>query len=140
MGLLIDSNIFIDLERSKADLSDYIKGRDDEEIFISIISASELLHGVHRANTARIRAKRLAFVEAILRSLPILDLDLAIARSHAQLWSDLESQGLMIGVHDSWLAASCIAHDLTLITGNLREFNRVPGLTVENWGNNRETR
>ena len=133
MGLLIDSNIFIDLERNKADLSDYIKGREEEDVFISVISASELLHGVYRANTARIRANRLAFVEAILRSFPIIDLDLAAARSHAQLWSDLESRGLMIGVHDSWLAASCIAHDLTLITSNVREFKRVPGLKVETW-------
>ena len=133
MGFLIDSNIFIDLERSKTDLSDYINGREEEDVFISVISASELLHGVHRATTARIRAHRSAFVEAILKNFPIIDLDLETARSHAQLWSDLESRGLMIGVHDSWLAATCLAHDLTLITSNLREFKRVPGLKVERW-------
>ncbi len=133
MGLLIDSNIFIDLERSKTDLSEYVKGRKGEDIFISVISASELLHGIYRANTSRIRARRLAFVEAILTSLPILDIDLAVARSHARLWSDLGSRGLMIGVHDSWLAATCIAYDFTMITNNLREFKRVPGLKVETW-------
>lgn len=40
----------------------------------------------------------------------------------------------MIGVHDSWIAATCIALNLTLVTANVREFNRVPGLRVENWG------
>ncbi len=40
----------------------------------------------------------------------------------------------MIGAHDSWLAATCIAHGLRLATGNLREFKRVPGLQVETWG------
>jgi tRNA(fMet)-specific endonuclease VapC len=49
------------------------------------------------------------------------------------LWSGLAQQGQMIGIHDSWIAASCIAHDLTLVTANLREFNRVPGLRIENW-------
>ena len=39
----------------------------------------------------------------------------------------------MIGVHDSWIAAQCIEHGLTLVTRNVREFNRVPGLSVEQW-------
>jgi tRNA(fMet)-specific endonuclease VapC len=39
----------------------------------------------------------------------------------------------MFGAHDLWLAATCVAHDLTMITANLREFERVPGLRVESW-------
>ena len=39
----------------------------------------------------------------------------------------------MIGLHDSWIAATCLAYNLTLITGNLREFKRVPGLNTEKW-------
>ena len=133
MEILIDSNILIGLERRKAEMVVHIKGREEEELFISVISASELLHGVHRAVSPDIRARRLAFVEAVLESFPLLDLDLATARSHAQLWSELELQGRMIGVHDSWLAAACLAHDLTLATNNLREFQKVLGLKVERW-------
>ena len=110
-----------------------IEGREQEEMFVSVISASELLFGVHRAKLPQVRARRLAFVEAVLASFPILELDIATARSHAQLWSDLVSQGVMIGLHDSWLAATCLAHGLTLVTGNLREFERIPGLQVEVW-------
>ncbi len=40
----------------------------------------------------------------------------------------------MIGPHDLWLAATCFAHDLTMVTANLREFARIPGLAVEVWG------
>lgn len=133
MGILIDSNILIGFERRGAELSSRISGREEEEVFLSVISASELLHGVHRAATPKVRAHRLAFVEAVLSSFPLLEIDLATARSHAELWSQLEQRGQMIGVHDSWLAATCLAHGLTLATRNVREFTRVPGLTVEAW-------
>ena len=55
------------------------------------------------------------------------------ARAHAGLWSSLAPHGEMIGVHDAWIAATCIARDLTLVTGNTREFARAPGLGIENW-------
>jgi len=133
MGILIDSNILIGLERKGLQLAARIAGREEEDLFLSIISASELLHGVHRAATPRIRANRLAFVEAVLSSFALLEIDLATARSHAQLWSQLEQRGEMIGVHDSWLAATCLAHGLKLVTKNVREFKRVPGLMIESW-------
>ena len=133
MGILIDSNVLIDLERHGADITSKIHGREKEDMFLSVISASELLHGVHRAMSAAVKAQRLAFVEAVLDNFSILELDLAAARSHAQLWSALESRGVMIGLHDCWLAATCLAHGLTLITSNRREFERVSGLKVEVW-------
>jgi tRNA(fMet)-specific endonuclease VapC len=133
MGLMIDSNILIGFERQAIDINAFIRGREQERFFISVISASELLHGVHRAKTRKTKATRLAFVEAVLASIPILDIDLAAARCHAQLWSDLSKRGNMIGVHDSWIAASCLAHGLKLVTENTREFRRVPGLDLEVW-------
>jgi tRNA(fMet)-specific endonuclease VapC len=133
MGVLIDSSVLIHFERSGTDVSAYVKDREEDEAFLSVISASELLHGVHRATDQKIKAKRLAFVEGILAALPILDIDLGTARSHAQLWAELAREGKMIGAHDSWLAATCLAHDLRLATSNLREFERVAGLDVEKW-------
>ena len=133
MGLLIDSSILIHFERLGSDVSTYVKGREREDLFLSVISASELLHGVHRAANRRIKAKRLAFVEGVLAAIPVLPIDLGVARSHAQLWADLAQQGKMIGVHDSWLAATCLAYGLRLATSNLREFERVPGLDLEKW-------
>lgn len=133
MGILIDCSILIHFERSGTDISAYVEGREDEDAFLSVVSASELLHGVHRAADRKIKAKRLAFVEGVLTALPVLPIDLATARSHSQLWADLARQGKMIGVHDSWLAATCLAHGLRLATCNLREFKRVPGLDAEEW-------
>lgn len=133
MGLMIDSNILIGFERQAIDVNTFIQGREQETFFMSVISASELLHGVHRAKTRKIKATRLAFVEAVLASIPILEIDLPTARCHAQLWSDLSKRGTMIGAHDSWIAATCLAHGLKLVTGNEREFRRVPGLDLETW-------
>ena len=133
MAVLIDTSILIAYERGQLDVAAQVAGREAEEAFLSVISASELLHGVHRATDPAIRARRLAFVEATLARFPALEIDLEVARTHAALWSDPAQRGEMIGVHDSWLAATFIARALTLITGNMREFNRVPGLKVENW-------
>ena len=133
MAVLIDTSILIAYERGQLNVPARVANREAEEAFLSVISASELLHGVQRAVDPAVRARRLAFVEAILVNFPVLEIDLEVARTHAALWSSLVQQGGMIGVHDSWIAATCIARDLALITANTREFSRVPGLRVENW-------
>jgi tRNA(fMet)-specific endonuclease VapC len=133
MAVLIDTSILIAHERGQLDLTARIAGREEEPFFLSVISASELLHGVHRAEQPAVRAKRSAYVEAVLTHFPLHQIDLSVARAHAELWSHMTREGKMIGVHDSWIAATCIAHGLTLITANVREFERVPGLSVENW-------
>jgi len=133
MGLLIDTNILIACEKGVLDLEQKIALRGDETVFLSVISASELLHGVHRASSESVRIRRLAFVEKLLNGMEILEINLAAARIHAELWSDLVSRGQMIGPHDCWLAASALANDCVLVTRNHREFDRVPGLRVEIW-------
>jgi len=133
VGILIDSNVLIDAERGLVDFSLKVNGREEEQLFLSAITASELLHGVWRAKDSGIRARRSAFVEGILERLPIIAIDLAVARTHAQLWAALAAKGAPIGPHDLWLAATCVAHGHALVTRNLDEFKRVPGLKVEAW-------
>jgi tRNA(fMet)-specific endonuclease VapC len=133
VGVLIDASILIEHERGRVSLEPRLAGREQEEFFLSVITASELLHGVHRAADSNVRARRSAFVEAVLERFPLLPVDLAIARSHAQLWAGPMAEGRLIGPHDLWLAATCLAHGLTMVTANVREFVRVPGLDVESW-------
>jgi len=134
MGILIDATVLIEAERGFLDLGTKIKGREDEAFFLSVITASELLHGVWRAEDSKRRSKRAAFVEGILSQFPMLPIDLTTARIHAQIWADLEGKGRPIGPHDLWLAAVCLAHGLILATANVKDFKRVPGLGVEQWG------
>ena len=133
MGILIDASILIEHERKRLGLDSYVQDREDEEFFLSVITASELLHGVYRANDAGIRARRSSWVEAVLERFPLLPVDISVARAHAQVWAQLASEGKLIGAHDLWLAASCLARGLTMATANLREFQRVPGLSLEHW-------
>lgn len=133
MGLLIDASVLIEHERGRLDLRALVSGREDEEMFLSVVTASELLHGVHRATDRSVRARRAAFVEAILDEFPLLGVDLLTARTHARLWAELAERGKLIGAHDLWLAAACVGRGLVLATGNVREFRRVPGLVVEDW-------
>jgi tRNA(fMet)-specific endonuclease VapC len=133
MAVLIDASILIEAERGRLGLEAHVTHHGEDEAFLSVITASELLHGVHRATQADVRARRSAFVEGVLERFPLLAIDRVCARAHAQLWAELRRAGTLIGPHDLWLAATCIAHGLTLVTGNVREFARVPGLELEVW-------
>lgn len=135
MGILIDSSVLIGYERDALDPHRILSDQADEEepLFISTITVSELLHGVHRARDAVRRVRRSVFVEGIIDRFPLLDVDLPTARVHAEIWADLAASGRLIGAHDLWLAAACVAHGLRLATLNVREFERVPALEVEDW-------
>jgi len=133
VGILIDSSILMAHERGRLGIAAHLEGREDEEFFVSVVTASELLHGVHRAQDAGVRARRSAFVEALLERFPLLGVELSTARTHARLWADLAAAGTPIGPNDLWLAATAVTHGLALVTVNLREFSRVPGLNVEAW-------
>ena len=133
MGVLIDTSVLIDHEKGRVNLQEWIRGREEEDFFLSVVTASELLHGVHRAKDPVTRARRSAFVEGVLGSMPLLPVEIVTARMHARLWADLAEEGRVIGAHDLWLAATCLTHDLRLATANVREFGRVPALEVEDW-------
>jgi len=138
VAVLIDASVLIEHERRRLDLDRHLAQRQQEEFFLSVITVSELLHGVHRAVQLEVRAKRSAFVEALLERFPLLPIDLATARAHAQVWAELAVAGRIIGPNDLWLAATGLAHGLIMVTANVREFARIPGLAVEVWGESAE--
>lgn len=97
---------------------------------ISVITVSELLHGVHRAVVDAVRIRRLAIVEDSLAGVEPIPVTTEIARIHAGVWARLEAAGETIGMHDLWIAATALTHGLQIATSNAREFERVPGLSV----------
>jgi tRNA(fMet)-specific endonuclease VapC len=134
LGILIDTSVLVALEREGAPPSAVGEALEVEPVFLAAITASELLHGVHRADSASRRGRREKFVETILETVPVLPFDLLVAREHARIWADLAQTGRLIGAHDMQIAATGIAHDLGLLTANRREFDRVEGLVVKAWG------
>lgn len=134
MGILIDSSVFIAAERSHLSLARYVDSREHEPVALSAVTASELLHGVHRASTPRFKIQRERFVEAILIRFPIVEFGLETARVHAGLWADLSARGEPVGAHDLLIGATAIAIDYEVATVNARDFQRIPGLRVLIWG------
>lgn len=141
MGTLLDTTVFIDLERAirrlpeaegaMGQVSRRLEERlgSTEEVGIAAITASELLHGVHRA-TLEHRARREAFVEAVLAAFPPFAFDLLAARAHARLWAQLAAAGADVGAHDRLVAATAITAGWRVATANFRHFERIPGLDV----------
>ena len=133
MGALIDSSIVIAAERGTLDLDSVLKESGDVDFALAAITASELLHGVHRADSPERRSRREAFVETLLSRLPVIAFDLIAARTHARLWAQLTARGVAIGAHDLLIAATAIAGGLDVVTRDERSFPRIPGLSIIRW-------
>jgi len=130
MGLLIDTGVLIRIERSVAEPLDFSPWERYGDAAISVITAAELLVGVHRAVAESRRIRRSASVEAILAALPVLDITLEVARIHAELAATLHRQGQTLGANDAYIAATALAGGHALLTTDVADFSRVPGLEV----------
>lgn len=128
MGVLIDTDLLIDVERGVRHPSTEAR-LGDEDRAISVITVSELLHGVARAG-GDVQVRRRAFVEHLLAGIEAIPVTEPVARTHADIWAGLASRGAMIGAHDLWIAATAVAHGLAVATRNEGDFMRVPGLRV----------
>jgi len=130
VGLIIDTGMFIRLERDTGavDFSAYRSGHG--EAFISSATCSELLVGVHLANTDQRRARRSAFVEAIFGLFRPLPFDLEVARVHARLVRSL-GRGVTLGAIDLIIGATAIRYGFPVLTTNAADFRRMPGCAVE---------
>jgi tRNA(fMet)-specific endonuclease VapC len=133
LALLIDTSVFIAIERSGQGPSVLLSQLGGEPVAIAAITASELLHGVHRADSELRRGRRQHSVSTILASVPVLPFDLETARVHSRLWADLAKRGSIIGAHDILIAATALTHDLTLVTSNVRHFGRIESLKLSTW-------
>ncbi|MDH4270416.1 MAG: PIN domain-containing protein, partial [Candidatus Aminicenantes bacterium] len=122
MGALFDTSVLIGLERASSRLDQFILGKEGEAFGISAITVSELLHGVHRADSEKRRIIRAAFVEKIIEVFPVFPFDLGAARIYAGIWAGLAKRGKVVGAHDLVIAATCISLGFSLATLDLRDY------------------
>jgi tRNA(fMet)-specific endonuclease VapC len=129
---LIDTNACICHMRAVArkDWTVRLAQLDPIEIAISTITKGELLFGVHRSQQPQLGLATLANLFGQLRSLPFDD---AAAERYGLIRCDLANRGRLIGANDMLIAAIAMAHGLAVITHNVSEFSRIPGLTIEDW-------
>ena len=133
MGFLIDSSSLIAAERGELDLEAALGEDREEDVAIAAITASELLHGVHRLKGGVKQAKAERFVERLLDRVPVIAFDLEAARVHARLGAELAAKGAVVGAHDLIIASTAVAIDFAVATRDVRSFPRIAGLTLKRW-------
>lgn len=129
--MILDTSLLIAAERGDWDMAAFIQGREEEPFGLSVISVSELLHGVHRANSKKRRLKRSAYVEKIIELFPIYPFDLTAARIYAEIWAHLLGKGLPIGAHDLLIASTAMSRGFSVASADKRHFDRIEGLEFE---------
>ena len=130
MGLILDTCLFIAEERGRFDLAGFLTNHSGQPGAASAITFSELMMGVHYANTAERRASRMKTVERQMSLVRLLAFGRAEALEHSKLVVYLAKSGNQIGNCDAIIASTALAHDWSVATLNTFEFQRVPNLKV----------
>ena len=131
MGLIIDTNVFIDAENGRLELG-AIPVLQTEPVFIAAITVSEMLAGVKLAKTPEEYMHRHTYAESILNSIPVLDFDTEIARTYAELYAQALGQQRRsnLNVHDLQIAATALVQGYSVLTTNVDDFKGVPGVRL----------
>jgi len=131
MAFLFDTDAISELLRPRP-LKRYVQWLHEvprEEQFTSAVVVGELYKGAYRSPA---RDRHLGNIEGrVLPAVTVLPFDVATARVYGELRADLEASGNVLADADLQIAATAIYHDLALVTGNFRHFERVRGLRIE---------
>ena len=127
---MLDTNTLSDLIRNpRGALVQRLSRTEPDAVCTSIVVACELRFGAKRKGSDALTSR----VEQLLASLTVLPLDEPADQHYADIRAALERAGTPIGNHDMFIAAHARSRGMTLVTHNMREFERVPGLRVEDW-------
>ena len=127
MGLILDTNFIITAERearrgSEGRADQFLASRPVEPLFITFTVAGELACG-------QSAARRLDW-ERICRPYPVLSWTKEVSWQYGEIYRTLAAGGRLIGTNDLWIAATALANGMSVVTNNIEEFERVPGLVV----------
>lgn len=132
MGLIIDTNIFINAENGRYNLESLRQFKHHGSAYISAITVSELFLGVHLAQNDETKIKREIFVENIVSNITVIPFTEDIARVYSRIYAIFlkPRSKLDSNVHDLQIAATALANDYPIVTCNGKDFNKIPGLRV----------
>lgn len=127
---LLDTNIIIAAMRGHAEIRRQLEQTPLSRLVLSPVVLGELEFGAEKSRYAERNRARL---DELMTQIPPQPLDASVAKTYGRLRAHLEAGGTPIGANDLWIAAHALDLDATMVTDNLREFSRVPGLRVEDW-------
>ncbi len=131
MKYLLDTNICIELIRQKSQtLIKRLVACTPGEVAVSTITVAELAHGAQKSSQVK---KNQAALEQFLLPLEIVDFDQQASIVYGTIRATLEREGNIIGAMDMLIGAHALSMDLTLVTNNINEFQRIPNLKLEDW-------
>jgi tRNA(fMet)-specific endonuclease VapC len=127
---LLDTNAIADLAANPGGkIASMVGSVGPENVCTSVVVACEIAFGVEQKGSERLKRQ----MDSIMVALTIRALDRPADRHYGRLRAHLKEQGRPIGPNDLFIAAHALALSATLVTANLKEFSRVPGLKIENW-------
>jgi tRNA(fMet)-specific endonuclease VapC len=131
MKVLLGTNICIYMiKNNPPEVRKHFELFSPGEVYISSITVAELRYGVEKSLA---RGRNASALEAFLLPLEIISFDMNDALAYGSIRSNLEKQGTPTGSMDMLIAAQSVARELTLITNNMKEFQRISSLRCENW-------
>lgn len=129
--MMLDTNICIYIIKNKPQS---VKKKFQEfnigQLCISTITVSELIYGAYKSQFVE---KNLKAIESFLMPFEIVDYDYMASVEYGKIRANLERRGSIIGNMDMQIAGHALALDMILVTNNTKEFERVEGLTLDNW-------
>ncbi|RLW59043.1 MAG: VapC toxin family PIN domain ribonuclease [gamma proteobacterium symbiont of Stewartia floridana] len=130
LAYLLDTNILsVLVHNPQGAVASQIAKVGENNICTSVIVAAELRYGAAKSNSARLADR----VDLILSALEILPLEAPADKKYVELRHHLTRKGTPLGTNDLLITAQALACGLTVVTANVDEFSRIPGLKVENW-------
>ena len=127
---LLDTNVLSDLvRRPHGVITRRISLEGEDNVCTSIIVASELRFGARKRGSEQLTRQ----LDLVLSAIQVMPFEAPADRLYGKIRVDLEKRGSPIGPNDMFIAAQALALDCTLVTRNVREFSRVPGLKVDDW-------
>ena len=127
---LLDTNIVIYTMKQRPQQVKRRFKQHDGQMCMSAVTLGELVFGAEHSQQVE---RNLADIEAMAARLEVLPFDTRSAYQFGQIRADISSRGQPIGPYDMMIAGQARAAGLVLVTNNIKEFSKVPGLLLENW-------
>jgi tRNA(fMet)-specific endonuclease VapC len=134
VGLILDSSVIIAGERqghTVRQILEQLKTVYGETVIaLSVVTIVELTHGVQRAKLEERKLRRQAFVDELIRDVPVYPVTVETAKLAGRIEGEQAERGVSIPFEDLLIAATALELGFGVVTGNVRHFQQIPGLTV----------